>query len=81
MASITPVVDGFVLRKGKIVNIKGSLLFTGLGLVYSTLPKLVHAHAKHILANPTPNRRGIEMYPHQLIATKIVRESTFSLPF
>ncbi|KAF8450789.1 brg1-associated factor b [Boletus edulis BED1] len=55
MASITPVVDGFVLRKG---------------LVYSALPKLVHAHAKHILANPTPVRRGIELYPHQLIATK-----------
>jgi len=55
MASITPVVDGFVLRKG---------------LVSSALPKLVHAHAKHILANPTLHRRGIELYPHQLIATK-----------
>ncbi|KAJ7904317.1 actin-related protein Arp4p [Mycena olivaceomarginata] len=30
MASVTPIVDGFVLRKG---------------LVYSPLPKLVHAHA------------------------------------
>ncbi|KAF9246972.1 actin family [Melanogaster broomeanus] len=55
MASITPVVDGFVLRKG---------------LVSSALPKLVHAHAKHILTNPTPTRAGIELYPHQLIATK-----------
>ncbi|KIM64500.1 hypothetical protein SCLCIDRAFT_633828 [Scleroderma citrinum Foug A] len=55
MASITPVVDGFVLRKG---------------LVCSALPKLVHAHAKHILTSPTPQRRGIELYPHQLIASK-----------
>ncbi|KAH7887939.1 actin family [Phlebopus sp. FC_14] len=55
MASITPVVDGFVLRKG---------------LVFSSLPKLVHAHAKHKLTNPTSTRRGIELYPHQLIATK-----------
>ncbi|KIO00756.1 hypothetical protein M404DRAFT_16358 [Pisolithus tinctorius Marx 270] len=56
MASITPVVDGFVLRKG---------------LVYSALPKLVHAHAKHILTNPTPTRPSIDLYPHQLIASKI----------
>ncbi|KAG6378476.1 actin-domain-containing protein [Boletus reticuloceps] len=66
MASITPVVDGFVLRKG---------------LVYSALPKLVHAHAKHILANPTPVRRGIELYPHQLIATKISRGLLVSLRY
>ncbi|KAF8559033.1 brg1-associated factor b [Imleria badia] len=72
MASITPVVDGFVLRKGqKFVNIGEPVVFTGSGLVYSALPKLVHAHAKHILTNPTPIRRGIELYPHQLIATKI----------
>jgi actin-like protein 6A len=31
---------------------------------------LVHAHARHILANPNPQRRGIELYPHQLIANK-----------
>ncbi|KAL4076536.1 actin family, partial [Scleroderma yunnanense] len=55
MASITPVVDGFVLRKG---------------LVCSALPKLVHAHAKHILGNPTPLRGSIDLYPHQLIASK-----------
>ncbi|KAG5646409.1 hypothetical protein DXG03_003459 [Asterophora parasitica] len=55
MASVTPVVDGFVLRKG---------------LSYSTLPKLVHAHARHILSNPTPMRRGIELLPHQLITNK-----------
>ncbi|KAH7916750.1 actin family [Hygrophoropsis aurantiaca] len=55
MASITPVVDGFVLRKG---------------LVYSALPKLVHAHARHILVGSTQTRRGIDLYPHQLIANK-----------
>ncbi|KAJ7591293.1 actin-related protein Arp4p [Mycena floridula] len=35
MASVTPVVDGFVLRKG---------------LAYSALPKLVQAHARHQLS-------------------------------
>ncbi|GLB33592.1 putative actin family protein [Lyophyllum shimeji] len=55
MASVTPVVDGFVLRKG---------------LSYSPLPKLVQAHARHILVTPTPMRRGIELLPHQLIANK-----------
>jgi len=55
MASITPVVDGFVLRKG---------------LVSSPLPQLVHANAKHILTNHTPTRRGIDLYPHQLVASK-----------
>ncbi|KIM91042.1 hypothetical protein PILCRDRAFT_161600 [Piloderma croceum F 1598] len=55
MASITPVVDGFVLRKG---------------LVSSTLPQLVHANAKHILTTHTAVRRGIDLYPHQLVASK-----------
>ncbi|OJA15304.1 hypothetical protein AZE42_00956 [Rhizopogon vesiculosus] len=56
MASITPVVDGFVLRKG---------------LVSSPLPKLVHAHARHILSNLTPTRRPIDLLSHQLIANKM----------
>ncbi|KII95776.1 hypothetical protein PLICRDRAFT_96688 [Plicaturopsis crispa FD-325 SS-3] len=56
MASVTPVVDGFVLRKG---------------LVSSALPKLVHAHARHVLTAPTHTRRGIDLYPHQLIASKL----------
>ena len=44
------------------------------GLAYSPLPKLVHAHARHILANPTPHRPGgIDLLPHQLIANKMVR--------
>ncbi|PPQ79564.1 hypothetical protein CVT25_003446 [Psilocybe cyanescens] len=57
MASVTPVVDGFVLRKG---------------LSYSPLPKLVHAHARHLLISPTQIRRGIDLIPHQLIASKSV---------
>ncbi|KAF9563682.1 actin-related protein Arp4p [Agrocybe pediades] len=55
MASVTPVVDGFVLRKG---------------LMYSALPKLVQAHSRHLLALPTSNRPGINLTPHQLIANK-----------
>jgi len=56
MASVTPVVDGFVLRKG---------------LAYSPLPKLIQAHARHILISPAQHRRGIELLPHQLIANKL----------
>ncbi|EPQ59552.1 actin-like protein Arp4p [Gloeophyllum trabeum ATCC 11539] len=56
MASVTPVVDGFVLRKG---------------LQYSALPQLVHAHAKHLLTNPTQHRPAIQLLPHQLIASKM----------
>ncbi|KIM45811.1 hypothetical protein M413DRAFT_16653 [Hebeloma cylindrosporum] len=56
MASVTPVVDGFVLRKG---------------LAYSPLPKLVHAHARHLLVSPTTQRRGIDLIPYQLIANKL----------
>ncbi|CAK5275750.1 unnamed protein product [Mycena citricolor] len=55
MASVTPIVDGFVLRKG---------------LAYSPLPGLVQANARHILSSPTPQRSAIELYPHQLIANK-----------
>ncbi|KAF8665646.1 hypothetical protein AX16_000101 [Volvariella volvacea WC 439] len=54
-ASVTPVVDGFVLRKG---------------LAYSALPKLIHANARHILVSSSPNRPGIELWPHQLITNK-----------
>ncbi|TFK56071.1 actin-related protein Arp4p [Heliocybe sulcata] len=57
MASVTPVVDGFVLRKG---------------LQYSALPQLVHAHAKHLLTSPTQHRPAIQLLPHQLIASKMV---------
>ncbi|KAJ7781456.1 actin-related protein Arp4p [Mycena metata] len=57
IASVTPIVDGFVLRKG---------------LVYSSLPQLVHAHARHTLVTPTVQRRGgIDLYPHQLITNKM----------
>ncbi|KAF8901703.1 actin-related protein Arp4p [Gymnopilus junonius] len=56
MASVTPVVDGFVLRKG---------------LAYSPLPKLVYAQARHLITAPTQHRRGVELIPHQLIASKL----------
>ncbi|KAL1946934.1 hypothetical protein VTO73DRAFT_15038 [Trametes versicolor] len=55
-ASVTPVVDGFVLRKG---------------LSHCALPQLVHAHAKHMLASPTPTRPAIQLLSHQLIASKL----------
>ncbi|KAH9943091.1 brg1-associated factor b [Epithele typhae] len=54
-ASVTPVVDGFVLRKG---------------LAHCALPQLVHAHARHLLMNQTSMRPGIQLIPHQLIASK-----------
>ncbi|KAH9062081.1 actin-like protein Arp4p [Lactarius vividus] len=72
--SVTPVVDGFVLRKG---------------LVHSALPQLVHAHAKHTLITASHNHPPIQLFSHQLIANKIpvepgtmprftVREDRFS---
>ncbi|CCM02833.1 uncharacterized protein FIBRA_04945 [Fibroporia radiculosa] len=54
-ASVTPVIDGFVLRRG---------------LAHSALPQLVHAHARHLLTSPTNRRPGIQLFPHQLIANK-----------
>lgn len=58
-ASVTPVVDGFVLRKG---------------LVYSALPQLVHAHAAHMLSSPTQHRDSILLLPHQLVQSKEATE-------
>jgi len=54
-ASVTPVVDGFVLRKG---------------LFHSALPQLVQAHATHLLTSPSQHRDAILLLPHQLIASK-----------
>jgi len=54
-ASVTPVIDGFVMRRG---------------LQHSALPQLVHAHARHLLVAPSSRRPGIQLYPHQLIASK-----------
>lgn len=54
---------------------------TVLGLVCSALPKLVHAHAKHVLTNPALPRGGIALYSHQLIASKTVPFFSLSLPF
>jgi len=85
MASVTPVVDGFVLRKGMcsillITGVKWILHepFSFSGLVYSALPELVQAHARHVLVTPNPTRHGIELLPHQLIASKLV--SSFKRP-
>ncbi|KAI0269245.1 actin-related protein Arp4p [Gloeopeniophorella convolvens] len=54
-ASVTPVVDGFVLRKG---------------LVHSALPQLVQAHAKHTLITANHSHPPIQLFSHQLIANK-----------
>jgi len=59
-ASVTPVVDGFVLRKG---------------LVHSALPQLVHAHAKHTLITASHNHPPIQLFSHQLIANKLPVEA------
>jgi hypothetical protein len=48
------------------------------GLSYSSLPKLIHAHARHLLLSPTSHRRGIDLIPHQLIANKNVRLFMFT---
>lgn len=74
MASITPVVDGFVLRKGTFYALDSTPYTYALrtGLVYSALPQLVQANAKHVLINKTSTRPGIELYPHQLVASKTV---------
>ncbi|KDQ64811.1 hypothetical protein JAAARDRAFT_684637, partial [Jaapia argillacea MUCL 33604] len=68
MASVTPVVDGFVLRKGDNF-ITAPLTIAGLN--YSALPQLVHAHARHLLTSPSKNRPAIQLLPHQLIASKM----------
>ncbi|KAI5120908.1 hypothetical protein M0805_002888 [Coniferiporia weirii] len=54
-ASVTPVVDGFVLRKG---------------LAHSSLPQFVRAHAKYILSSPNQVRQAVQLLPHQLILSK-----------
>lgn len=56
-ASVTPVVDGFVLRKG---------------LAHSSLPQFVRAHAKNVLTSPNSQRQAIQLLPHQLISNKHV---------
>lgn len=39
-----------------------------VGLAYSSLPKLVHAHARHIITG-----KRIDLTPHQLIGNKLVK--------
>lgn len=73
MASVTPVVDGFVLRKGMSFNLElGGFSNDVKGLVYSSLPRLVRAHARHTLVSATQNRPGIGLVPHELIESKVV---------
>jgi hypothetical protein len=71
MASVTPVVDGFVLRKGESAHVRARHFVTvssiHAGLAYSSLPKLVLAHARHIIGG-----KRIDLMPHQLIGNKLV---------
>ncbi|PCH41406.1 brg1-associated factor b [Wolfiporia cocos MD-104 SS10] len=71
-ASVTPVVDGFVMRRGtgSLTYPCISLVDTFSGLAHSALPQLVHAHARHMLTTPSSRRPAIQLYPHQLIAHK-----------
>ena len=77
-ASVTPVMDGFVLRKGTlrfiVVFVKGpDRSNTHQGLAHDSLPQFVRAHAKHTLSTPTQSRQAIQLLPHQLISNKKVR--------
>ncbi|KAG8885179.1 NuA4 histone acetyltransferase subunit [Tulasnella sp. 331] len=54
-ASVTPVVEGFVLRKG---------------IMHSTVPSLVYNSAHSILAHGDQTRPGIDLLPYQLIDKK-----------
>lgn len=82
-ASVTPVVDGFVLRKGLYLCVPPTARGTHplLGLAHCALPQLVHAHAKHLLTSPSPTRLGTQLIPHPLIASRTVRSLSCSLPF
>jgi hypothetical protein len=76
---VTPVVDGFVLRKGNnenalaINDIQNDPKSMHTGLVHSALPQLVHAHAKHTLITQSHSHPPIQLFSHQLIANKTVR--------
>ena len=50
-----------------------------IGLAHSSLPTLVQAHTKHLLTYPAYGRQAIQLLPHQLIASKQVREALLSL--
>jgi len=55
IASVTPVFDGFVLRKG--VN-------------RSSIPSMVRSNAHYLLTHPFENRPPATLLPHQLIANR-----------
>lgn len=73
-ASVIPVVDGFVLRKGDALRLYSKQFadstFFVQGRAHDSLPKYVRQRAKHALTNPTQSRQAIQLYPHQLIAEK-----------
>lgn len=52
-----------------------------VGLAYSSLPQLVHAHAKHLLTAQNSRHPGIELWPHQLIASRQVSLVTLVLVY
>ncbi|KAH7100641.1 brg1-associated factor b [Auriculariales sp. MPI-PUGE-AT-0066] len=54
-ASVLPVVEGFVLRKG---------------VTQSALPQLLHANSQHYLTQATSQRPEIDLTPRQLIYQK-----------
>ncbi|KAF5333667.1 hypothetical protein D9611_002217 [Ephemerocybe angulata] len=56
MASVTPVVDGFVLRKG---------------LAYSSIPRFVHNLSRSVLSMNSQYRLKADLWPHQLISSKM----------
>ncbi|GJJ07347.1 hypothetical protein Clacol_001548 [Clathrus columnatus] len=63
-ASVTPVVDGFVLRKG---------------MTRSTVPQLLYANAFHMLTQNSQARPPIELWSHHMIASKTVKTLRLSL--
>ncbi|RXW25154.1 hypothetical protein EST38_g683 [Candolleomyces aberdarensis] len=83
VASVTPVVDGFVLRKGLH---QATLLYSARsskhspGLSHSPLPRFIHGLSKGLLTNATNYRGPIELWPHQLIASKITNPSNPNQP-
>ena len=77
VSSVIPVVDGFVLRKGLFWTCFWRIHDTiaSKGVAYSNLPKLVHAHARHVLTGS-----NIDLTPHQLISSKIVSHYLYTYP-
>ena len=74
-ASVTPVVDGFVLRKGMLPPsflVPVLTMKLNLGISHSSIPSLVQNTAQNLLANPFDTRPGIDLLPYQFIDKKTV---------